>query len=85
MATWASTNATTCASARGWRDRYLVLGESDKHGGWTVRIYDQPLVPLLWFGILIMAAGGFVSLSDRRLRIGAPQRRRQAALDPAAA
>ena len=50
-----------------------------------MRIYDQPLVPLLWFGILIMAAGGFVSLSDRRLRIGAPQRRRRAALDPAGA
>jgi len=50
-----------------------------------VRIYDQPLVPLLWFGVLIMAAGGFVSLSDRRLRVGAPQRRRRPALGAAGA
>jgi cytochrome c-type biogenesis protein CcmF len=60
-------------------DLYAVLGEPDGKGGWTVRIYDQPLVPLLWIGFLIMAAGGAVSLSDRRLRVGAPQRARRAA------
>jgi len=31
-------------------------------------------VPLIWIGCLIMAAGGVVSLSDRRYRVGAPQR-----------
>jgi cytochrome c-type biogenesis protein CcmF len=66
-------------------DLYAVLGEPDGKGGWTVRIYDQPLVPLLWIGFLIMAAGGAVSLSDRRLRVGAPQRARRAAPLPAAA
>ncbi|MFO1060780.1 MAG: heme lyase CcmF/NrfE family subunit [Dongiaceae bacterium] len=66
-------------------DLYAVLGEPDGKGGWTVRIYDQPLVPLLWIGFLIMALGGVVSLSDRRLRVGAPQRARRAAALPAAA
>ena len=80
------TTTDAAIATNGWRDRYVVLGEADKKGGWTVRIYDQPLVPLLWLGILIMAAGGFVSLSDRRLRVGAPQRRRsRAAVDAARA
>ena len=79
------TTTDAAIATNGLRDRYVVLGEADKKGGWTVRIYDQPLVPLLWFGVLIMAAGGFVSLSDRRLRVGAPQRRRRPALDAARA
>jgi cytochrome c-type biogenesis protein CcmF len=44
-----------------------------------VRVYHEPLVPWIWFGILTMVAGGVVSLTDRRLRIGAPARTRRAA------
>ena len=36
-------------------------------------------------GALIMAAGGFISLSDRRFRIGAPHRVGAAAATPAGA
>jgi len=32
-----------------------------------------PLVLLIWLGALVMALGGALSLSDRRLRIGAPK------------
>ena len=53
---------------------YIALGEADDTGGWTVRIYWHPLAPWLWFGGLLMALGGFVSLSDRRFRVGVPQR-----------
>ena len=53
---------------------YIALGEPDHKGRWTVRIYYHPLAPWLWFGGLIMAGGGFLSLSDRRFRVGAPQR-----------
>lgn len=60
-------------------DLYAVLGEANGQGGWTVRLYYKPLVPWLWIGSLIMVLGGVVSLTDRRLRIGAPSRRRQAA------
>lgn len=43
---------------------------------WVVRLYFNPLIPWLWAGILMMAGGGAISLSDRRLRIGAPARRK---------
>ena len=59
-------------------DLYLALGDADGAGGWTVRLYHHPLVPLLWLGGLLMAAGGCVSLGDRRLRIGAPAARQRA-------
>jgi cytochrome c-type biogenesis protein CcmF len=52
---------------------YVALGESDGAGGWTVRFYYHPLIPFVWIGALSMAFGGFLSLSDRRLRVGAPQ------------
>jgi cytochrome c-type biogenesis protein CcmF len=63
---------------------YIALGEPDNEGRWTVRLYYHPLAPWLWFGGITMALGGFVSLSDRRFRIGAPQRARTSlALAPA--
>jgi cytochrome c-type biogenesis protein CcmF len=39
-----------------------------------VRVYHEPLVAWIWFGALIMVAGGLTSLSDRRYRVGAPVR-----------
>ncbi len=56
----------------GLADLYAVIGDPDGKGGWTVRIYREPLVPLIWGGILVMALGGLVSLSDRRYRVGVP-------------
>jgi cytochrome c-type biogenesis protein CcmF len=53
-------------------DLYAVIGEPDASGGWTVRIYHEPLVPWIWFGALVMVLGGLTSLSDRRYRVGAP-------------
>jgi cytochrome c-type biogenesis protein CcmF len=64
-------------------DLYAALGDPDGEGGWTVRIYHEPMVPWMWAGALIMVAGGAISLTDRRLRVGAPTRRRKPA--PAAA
>ena len=73
---------TTEAAIRttGLADLYVVLGDSDDAGGWTVRIYHEPLVPWIWAGALIMVLGGLVSLSDRRLRVGAPARKRKPTL-----
>lgn len=59
-----------------WGDLYAVVGEGDAERGWAVRLYWKPLVSWIWLGALIMALGGFLSLSDRRLRVGAPARRR---------
>ena len=39
---------------------------------WAARLYYNPLVPWIWIGAVVMAFGGMVSLSDRRLRVGAP-------------
>ena len=59
----------------GLADLYVVVGDSDGKGAWTVRLYHNPLVPWIWAGALIMALGGAFSLADRRLRVGAPKRR----------
>ena len=65
----------TAIHTLGIADIYAVLGDSDGKGGWTVRLYYNPLAPFIWFGGVIMVLGGLVSLSDRRYRIGAPARR----------
>ena len=66
-------------------DLYVVLGDELKDGsGCVVRLYFNPLVRLIWIGAVVMALGGALSLSDRRLRIGAPRRvRRRAVPTPA--
>jgi cytochrome c-type biogenesis protein CcmF len=58
-------------------DLYAALGDPQAGGGWSVRIYHNPMVPWLWAGAVIMVIGGAVSLSDRRYRVGAPARRRR--------
>jgi cytochrome c-type biogenesis protein CcmF len=58
---------------RGFSQLYISLGELTGDGGIAVRIYHKPLVLLIWFGPVLMAFGGLLSLSDRRLRVGAPK------------
>jgi cytochrome c-type biogenesis protein CcmF len=57
-------------------DIYAVIGDQTGPEIWTVRIYNQPLVPWIWAGGLLMALGGIASLSDRRYRIGVSSRLR---------
>ena len=59
-------------------DLYAVLGDQQATvpGGYAVRVYFNPLVRFIWIGALVMFLGGLLSLSDRRLRIGVPQRAR---------
>ena len=67
-------------------DVYAVIGDPDGKGGYTLRLYYNPLVPWIWLGAALMAFGGLVSLSDRRHRVGAPARRERrlaAAAQPA--
>lgn len=58
---------------------YLSLGDEGKDGSVVVRLWWKPLVTLIWGGGLVMMAGAAVSLLDRRLRVGAPARRRKPA------
>ena len=53
------------------RDVYVVLGDPEANGGWVVRTYIKPLANWIWAGALLMAFGGFLSLSDKRLRVAA--------------
>ena len=64
-------------------DIYAVLGDPDGRGGFVTRYYYNPGVPWMWLGALMMAGAGIISLTDRRLRIGAPSARRTAKLQPA--
>jgi cytochrome c-type biogenesis protein CcmF len=67
--------ATTEAALmrRGVSQIYLSLGDPAADGTVPVRLYFKPLVLLIWLGAVIMFVGGGLSLSDRRLRIGAPR------------
>ena len=68
--------ATTTEAAlltRGASQLYISLGDTAGDGTIAVRIYHKPLVLLIWFGPVLMAFGGLLSLSDRRLRVGAPK------------
>jgi len=60
---------------RGLDQIYLVLGErragAAGQPAWLVRGYFNPWVQLIFLGPLLMAVGGAVSLSDRRLRLAA--------------
>jgi cytochrome c-type biogenesis protein CcmF len=70
----------------GFSQIYASLGDAGPDGRIGVRLYFKPLVLLIWLGALVMAAGGALSLSDRRLRIGLPARARIATGErPAAA
>ena len=66
----------------GFGQVYIAITD-DTAGRIDARMYWKPLVTLIWIGALIMAFGGLVSLSDRRVRVGVAQRRRAAALQPA--
>ena len=48
---------------------FSSIGEGDPEGGFVIQVYRHPFVVWIWLGALLMALSGFVSLSDRRLRI----------------
>ena len=75
---------------RGLDDIYVVFGDRrpqpDGAPAWVVRGFFNPWARLIFFGPIIMALGGLVSLSDRRLRFAPGQRAAAgaaAALEPA--
>jgi cytochrome c-type biogenesis protein CcmF len=56
----------------GFSQLYLQLGEPGETGQ-VVRIWHKPYVTLIWLGCVIMAFAGALSLTYRRLRVGAPR------------
>ncbi|MET3926164.1 cytochrome c-type biogenesis protein CcmF [Devosia sp. 2618] len=66
----------------GFSQLYLQLGEplTDTH---VVRIWHKPYITLIWFGAILMALAGIWSLTDRKMRVGAPRRAPKAMPEPA--
>ncbi len=82
--TRAASTTEAALLSRGVSQLYISLGDMASSGGIAVRIYHKPMVLLIWFGPVLMAFGGLLSLSDRRLRVGAPKSARaMRALQPA--
>ena len=71
--TRAASTTEAALMSRGVSQLYISLGDASANGGIAVRIYHKPMVLLIWFGPVLMAFGGLLSLSDRRLRVGAPK------------
>jgi cytochrome c-type biogenesis protein CcmF len=60
-------------------DLYVVIGDAEgAAGAYVTRLYFNPLVAWMWIGALAMILGGALSVSDRRYRVGAPERTRRA-------
>ncbi|MBT7371891.1 MAG: heme lyase NrfEFG subunit NrfE, partial [Gammaproteobacteria bacterium] len=51
-----------------FRDLYIALGEPIGEDAWAVRLHVKPFVRWIWVGGLLVAAGGFITLIDRRYR-----------------
>lgn len=58
---------------RGVSQLYVSIGDPNRDGSVPVRLYFKPYVILIWLGAGFMFLGGALSLSDRRLRVGAPR------------
>jgi len=76
------TTSEVAICTRGMSHLYVVLGERRAGPGapvWLVRAYWNPLALLIFLGPVVMALGGLLSLSDRRLRLGVGKRSGDAA------
>ncbi|KQP61707.1 heme lyase CcmF/NrfE family subunit [Methylobacterium sp. Leaf108] len=63
---------------------YASIGEVMADGSIGLRLYYKPLVLLIWLGAVVMALGGAVSITDRRMRVGAPAKAKARPLPPTA-
>jgi len=66
-----------------FRDLYVVIGDPQDNGGWAVRTFIKPYANWIWAGCIIMALGGVLSLTDRRVRVAGSARGPNAAGVPA--
>ncbi len=71
--TGGQTTSEVALCHRGLDQIYIVMGErragADGGQAWLLRGYFNPWVQLIFLGPLLMAIGGAVSLTDRRLRM----------------
>jgi cytochrome c-type biogenesis protein CcmF len=79
----ATTTTEAALLTRGFSQLYLSLGDVNDDSSVAVRLYYKPMVLLIWIGAVVMMFGAALSLSDRRLRIGAPRPAAKPAVQPA--
>nr|WP_272210673.1 cytochrome c-type biogenesis CcmF C-terminal domain-containing protein [Marinicella sp. W31]MDC2876575.1 cytochrome c-type biogenesis CcmF C-terminal domain-containing protein [Marinicella sp. W31] len=70
-------------STFGLSQLYVSLGDERTDGAWVVRVWWKPFILCIWLGGVAMALGGVASITDRRLRVGAPERSRKRRLSAA--
>jgi len=53
-----------------FRDLYVSLAEplDDERQVWSIRLQVKPFIRWLWFGAVLMAIGGTLSITDKRYR-----------------
>jgi cytochrome c-type biogenesis protein CcmF len=56
---------------------YLVLGKQDEQGRWQVRMWWKPFVTLIWFGGILIALGGALSLVGHLRREALARKRKE--------
>ncbi len=66
------------------RDLYVSLGEPLDAQTWIVQIRYKPFVDWIWGGCVLMALGGILAACDRRYRVLAARRERDAGHAPEA-
>ncbi|MEM9256183.1 MAG: heme lyase CcmF/NrfE family subunit [Pseudomonadota bacterium] len=63
---------------RVFRDLFVAMGEPvGEAGAWAIRLQYKPLIRWIWFGAVLMAVGGMLTILDRRYR-----RQRASAAEP---
>lgn len=61
------------------RDLFVALGEPrGEEGAWSLRIYVKPFIRWIWLGTIIMSLGGLLAATDRRYRVAAKRKLKEA-------
>ena len=50
------------------RDLYVSLGNMVSENKWSIRVYDKPLIRLIWIGTIFMILGAIISIRFRKSR-----------------
>ena len=50
------------------RDLFVALGDKINNTDWSMRVYHKPLLRWIWIGAILMGAGGFIAIMDKRYR-----------------
>ena len=67
------------------RDLYIAMGEPLDGGDWAVRLSVKPYVDWIWVGAFLMGLGGFISVTDKRYRQRAVEKKPESSVESAKA